>query len=79
MMVRDLAKIQKEITRRRNQLQQVVAVTFPELKSTGLTQREKKNNHEWHEGHEKSVALRAIRGSKSLTCLSLSPALQIVP
>jgi len=42
MMVRDLAKIQKEITRRRNQLQQVVAVTFPELKSTGLTQREKK-------------------------------------
>jgi transposase len=33
VMVRDLVKLQKEITRRRNQLQQVVAVTFPELKS----------------------------------------------
>ena len=33
VMVRDLIKLQKEITRRRNQLQQVVAVTFPELKS----------------------------------------------
>lgn len=33
VMVRDDLKIQKEITRRRNQLQQVVAVTFPELKS----------------------------------------------
>jgi transposase len=33
VMVRDLLKLQKEITRRRNQLQQVVAVTFPELKS----------------------------------------------
>jgi transposase len=33
VMVRDLVKLQKEITRRRNQLQQVVAVTFPELKA----------------------------------------------
>src|SRR5271157_1882240 len=33
VMVRDVLKLQKEITRRRNQLQQVVAVTFPELKS----------------------------------------------
>ncbi len=32
-MVHDLVKLQKEITRRYNQLQQVVAVTFPELKS----------------------------------------------
>jgi len=33
LMVRDLVKLQKEITRRTNQLQQVIAVTFPELKS----------------------------------------------
>jgi transposase len=33
VMVRDLVKLQKEITRRFNQLQQVVAVTFPELKT----------------------------------------------
>ena len=33
VMVRDLIKLQKEITRRLNQLQQVVAVTFPELKN----------------------------------------------
>ncbi len=33
VMVRDLVKLQKEITRRRNQLQQVIAVTFPELKA----------------------------------------------
>jgi transposase len=33
VMVRDLIKLQKEITRRRNQLQQVLTVTFPELKS----------------------------------------------
>lgn len=33
VMVRDATKLGKEITRRRNQLQQVVAVTFPELKS----------------------------------------------
>ena len=32
-MVHDLAKLQKEITRRRNQLQQIAAVTFPELKT----------------------------------------------
>lgn len=32
VMVQDYVKLQKEITRRRNQLQQVVAVTFPELK-----------------------------------------------
>jgi hypothetical protein len=32
-MVHDLAKLQKEITRRRNQLQQMAAVTFPELKT----------------------------------------------
>lgn len=32
-MVHDLAKLQKEITRRRNQLQQLAAVTFPELKT----------------------------------------------
>src|SRR5207302_6673 len=31
--VRDMVKLQKEITRRLNQLQQVVAVTFPELKT----------------------------------------------
>jgi len=33
VMVRDFSKLQKEITRRLNQLQQVVAVTFPELKT----------------------------------------------
>ena len=33
VMVRDLAKLQTEITRRYNQLQQVVAVLFPELKT----------------------------------------------
>lgn len=32
-MVHDLAKLQKEITRRRNQLQQIAAATFPELKT----------------------------------------------
>jgi transposase len=32
-MVHDLAKLQKEITRRRNQLQQIAAITFPELKT----------------------------------------------
>jgi len=32
-MVHDLAKLQKEIARRRNQLQQMAAVTFPELKT----------------------------------------------
>ncbi len=32
-MVHDLAKLQKEITRRRNQLQQMAALTFPELKT----------------------------------------------
>src|SRR5260370_3943548 len=32
-MVHDLAKLQKEITRRRNQLQQMAAITFPELKT----------------------------------------------
>jgi len=32
-MVNDLAKLQKEITRRRNQLQQIAAATFPELKT----------------------------------------------
>src|SRR5712692_3960531 len=32
-MVHDLAKLQKEITRRRNQLQQMAALTFPELKA----------------------------------------------
>jgi len=32
-MVNDLTKLQKEITRRRNQLQQVAAATFPELKT----------------------------------------------
>jgi transposase len=32
-MCRDLAHLHKEITRRSNQLQQVVAVTFPELKT----------------------------------------------
>lgn len=32
-MVHDLAKLQKEITRRRNQLQQISAATFPELKT----------------------------------------------
>jgi len=32
-MVHDLAKLQKEITRRRNQLQQMSALTFPELKT----------------------------------------------
>jgi transposase len=32
-MVYDLAKLQKEITRRRNQLQQIAAATFPELKT----------------------------------------------
>ncbi len=33
VMVRDYRKLTKEITRRMNQLQQVVAVTFPELKA----------------------------------------------
>lgn len=33
VMVRDLNKLQKEIIRRMNQLQQVVAVTFPEFKT----------------------------------------------
>lgn len=33
VMVRDLARLQKEIVRLRNQLQQVVALTFPELKA----------------------------------------------
>ncbi len=33
VMVRDLVKLRKEITRRLNQLQQGVAVTFPELKT----------------------------------------------
>lgn len=39
VMVRDYLKLTKEISRRMNQLQQVVAVTFPELKSffTGST------------------------------------------
>jgi transposase len=37
VMVRDYLKIGKEITRRKNQLQQVVAVTFPELKSFFLS------------------------------------------
>src|SRR6266851_1968158 len=32
-MVHDLAKLQKEIKRRRNQLQQMPAITFPELKT----------------------------------------------
>jgi hypothetical protein len=32
-MVHDLAKLQKEITRRRNQLQQMAGITFPELKT----------------------------------------------
>jgi len=37
VMVRDLVKLQKEITRRLNQLQQVVAVTFPELKAVFIS------------------------------------------
>jgi hypothetical protein len=32
-MVHDLAKLQKEITRRRNHLPQMAALTFPELKT----------------------------------------------
>jgi transposase len=32
-MVYDLAKLQKEVTRRRNQLQRIAAATFPELKT----------------------------------------------
>src|SRR5438132_13715599 len=32
-MVHDLTKLQKEITRQRNQLQQIAAATFPELKT----------------------------------------------
>jgi transposase len=32
-MVHDLTKLQKEITRRRNRLQQMAAITFPELKT----------------------------------------------
>src|SRR5437899_10694648 len=33
VMVGDLSVLQKEITRRRNQLQQITAATFPELKT----------------------------------------------
>src|SRR5216683_2875682 len=33
VMVGDLSSLQKEITRRRNQLQQITAATFPELKT----------------------------------------------
>ncbi len=32
-MVRDLEKLTREITRRRNQLQQIAAATFPEFKT----------------------------------------------
>jgi len=38
-MVHDLAKLQKEITRRRNQLQQMAALTFPELKTFSKDRR----------------------------------------
>jgi transposase len=33
VMVRDLGNLQRELTRRKNQLQQIVAATFPELKT----------------------------------------------
>src|SRR5262249_2589719 len=33
LMVRDLEKLTREITRRRNQLQQIAAATFPEFKT----------------------------------------------
>jgi hypothetical protein len=37
VMAQDLVKLEKEITRRKNQLQQVLALTFPELKSFFVT------------------------------------------